>query len=241
MTAALLLCLTPLSALATTAAGVTPMVISSFQHPHYADPVVPTGSRVDDGYFDGAVLVGDSISEPFSIHGVVPELEVLPVIGISARTAATNKLFEHDDEICTLAEKLVAMQPRIVYLWLGSNGVDTKAADQVIEDYDHLLNILIAELPETLFYLVELSPVKHSAVEKYRGYTNERVDAFNEGLYEVAKRHGVYLLRINSLLKNEDGVLHSDFGAGDGIHLRSAAYSVLADYLYTHTIPLEGH
>lgn len=215
------------------------MVMSNLRHSRFPTPEVPACEAVEDAYFEGAVLVGDSTAEPFELHGVIPALETLTVIGISPRTAATDRIFTHEKQPCTLTEKLVAMQPRMIYLWLGSNGVDTKPADQVIDDYDRLLNVLLAALPDTLVYLVELTPVKLVAQEQYANYTNERVDDFNEGLLEVAKRHNVYLLPVNFLLRNEKGLLDGEYGAGDGIHLRKPAYEKLADFFYTHTIPLE--
>lgn len=233
-----MLCLLPFAALAQEE-PVGPMVMSNFRHSRFPAPEVPLGERVDDGYFNGAVLVGDSVGEGFRIHEVVPSLEVISVIGLSPRTAATNKLFLLDKQPCTLAEKLVAMQPSMVYLWLGANGVDTKPAHMVIDDYDRLLNTLLAALPDTLFYIVELTPVKLVAQEKYVNFTNERVDAFNAGLREVAQRHNVYLLPVNFLLRNEKGLLDGVYGAGDGIHLKKAGYEALAQYFYTHTVPLE--
>lgn len=215
------------------------MVMSNFRHPVFQTPDVPVCAPVEDGFFAGSVLVGDSVAEGLNIHSVIPEMEILSVIGISPRTAATDRIFSHDRKICTLAEKLVAMQPRMVYLWLGSNGLDTKPADMVIEDYDRLLNVLLSALPDTVFYLVEVTPVKLVAQEKYANLTNERVDRFNEGLRDVARRHNVYLLPVNFLLRNEKGLLDSEYGAGDGIHLRKPAYEALAAYFYTHTVPLE--
>lgn len=236
----LLVCAMAMAPTVAKAGGSGAMVMSNVRHERFPTPEVPLCTRVDDMYFRQAVLVGDSVAEGFALHEVIPELTVLSVIGISPRTAATNRLFQHEKKSCTLAEKLAALNPGIVYLWLGSNGVDTKPADMVLEDYDALLNVLLPALPDAVVYLIELTPVKLSAQEKYANFTNARVDAFNEGLREVARRHNVYLLPVNALLKNEKGLLDNEYGAGDGIHLRRPAYEVLATYLYTHTIPLEG-
>lgn len=233
----LLLCLLASPVLAEEDVG--PMVMSNVRMALYPTPDVPLGVHAEDAYFEGAVLVGDSTAEPLGIYELIPPLQVLTVIGLSPRTATSHKIFEIDGEDCRLADKLLSMQPRVVYLWLGSNGVDTKPADQVIADYDRLLNVLIAAMPDTLFYLMEVTPVKLVAQEKYPNYTNARVDAFNEGLRDVARRHNVYLLSINHLLRNEKGLLDGEYGAGDGIHLRKPAYEAIAAYLYTHTIPLE--
>lgn len=222
------------------AAPTGPMVMSNYRHSRFPSPGIPVGERVDDGYFSGAVLVGDSVAEGLGIHGFIPELTVMTVIGISPRTAATDLLFMHERQPVTLVDKLTAMQPTMIYLWLGSNGIDTKDAQRVIDDYDRLLNQLIAALPDVPVYLVELTPVKRMVTERYANYTNERVDAFNALLHNAAKRHNVYLLPVNFLFKNADGLLDGLYGAGDGIHLKKAAYEVLADYMYTHTVPMEG-
>lgn len=219
---------------------VGPMVMSNFRHATFPTPDVPACARVDDAYFDGAVLIGDSVAAGLGTHQLIPQMEVLAEVGLSARTAATDQRFTTGGQPATLVEKLAAEQPSMIYIWLGSNGIDTKDATRVIEDYDRLLNRLLAALPDTPVYLIEATPVKRIASERYAGLTNERVDAFNAMLYEVAKRHNVYLLPVNFLLKGENGLLTPEYGAGDGIHLRKAAYEVLADYLYTHTIPVEN-
>jgi len=219
--------------------GPESLVASNFRHERFPAPDVPARERVDDSYFQDAILVGDSTARGLRLSQKIPALEVLSVIGISPRTAATTKLFEHENKPVKLAEKLVALQPSMVYLWLGSNGVDTKDAPRVVQDYNHLLNVLLTALPDTPFILMELTPVKLSAQERYRNYTNKRVDLFNEGLREAASRHNVYILPINSLLKNEKNLLAGHYGAKDGIHLTNAAYEVIADFLYTHTIPVE--
>ncbi|MDL2319107.1 GDSL-type esterase/lipase family protein [Eubacteriales bacterium OttesenSCG-928-A19] len=232
------LCLSPVAALGEEPIG--PMVMSNFRHSRFPTPDVPACERVEDAYFSGAVLIGDSVAEGLGIHNLIPELEVVTVIGLSPRTAATDVIFTHERQPVTLVDKLVAMQPSMVYLWLGSNGVDTKDAARVIDDYDRLLNVLLSAMPDTLFYLLELSPVKRIAQEKYINYTNERVNEFNAMLREVAQRHNVYLMPINFLLKNEKGLLDGEYGAGDGIHLRKAGYWVISEYLYTHTVPMEN-
>ncbi len=239
----LLLCLSlfgaPIAGVCEAAATPVPSVMSMIFVTDYPPPDVPEGPRVDDSYFKGAIIVGDSTTDPFALYGVVPELMVAAVIGISPRTAYSDQLFHWEGKKVDLATLLGNYNPPVVYLWLGSNGVDTKPADQVLEDYERLMNKLIKRLPGTIFYLVSLAPVKLLAQEKYKNYTNERVDEFNEGLRELAWRHNVYYLHINPLLRNENGLLDAEYGAGDGIHLREPAYRILADYMYTHAVPID--
>ncbi len=217
------------------------LAIASLQVPGYPAPDVPPCPRADDSAFEGAVLIGDSIAEPFNLHSGMPPFLALSVTGLSARTAIRDNLFPLDGKLVQLETKLLALQPRIVYLWIGNNGIDRKDAALVLEEYNLLLNQLIRALPDTLFYLISLTPVKAKAQERFPNFTNEQVNAFNEGLYALAKEHNVYYLPINPLLRNERGTLDDVYGAGDGIHLRAAAYEVLSNFFYTHMIPLTGN
>jgi len=183
------------------------------------------------------VLVGDSMAESFDIYGVVPELTVYSEIGASARTAHDYAIFKVGRETHRLADILAETQPPLLYLWLGSNGVDTKPSDQTLADYDRLLNQLIPLLPETIIYCMSLPPVHRLALEQYPSYTNARVDNFNAGLRDLCAAHNVYFLGITDMFRHESGELDMTYGAGDGIHLKRPAYDMLADYLYTHAIP----
>ena len=108
----------------------------------------------------------------------------------------------------------------------------------MLEDYEQLLDVVIGAYPDALIYLMSVSPVKPKAADRYPGFTQERIDAFNAGLLTLAAERNVYYLHIADLLRDETGALSDEYGTGDGIHLRRAAYDLLAEYLYTHAVPL---
>lgn len=203
-------------------------------------PEPPTCARVEDAYFAGAVLVGDSMADGIAIHQVLPQAQVMSRIGLSPRTARTQPLFKHDGKAVTIVDKLPRMRPSMVYMWLGSNGLTHKEADAVLADYDRLLRALAVALPDTPICLMEVTPVAELSGAQYEGFTNARIDAFNEGLWALAEEHGVCLLRVNALLKDERGLLAEAFRAGDGIHLTKPAYELLGAYIYTHVMETEG-
>lgn len=200
-------------------------------------PDIPTGERVEDIYFEDAVLVGDSMADGFAIHQLLPEVQVMARIGLSPRTARTQPLFKHGGKAVTIVQKLPRMRPSMVYLWLGSNGLTHKTADAVLSDYDRLLRMLVTALPNTPICLIEVTPVAQLSGVQYEGFTNERIDAFNAGLQALAEEHELYLLRVNALLKDEQGLLAEPFQSGDGIHLLKSAYEKLAEHIYTHPLP----
>lgn len=211
-----------------------PIVISAYSHPLIPSPDVPASGRVSDMYFDGAVLVGDSLADGLAIHDLIPEMMILSRIGLSPRTAASSELFKQSGRSVTAVDKLAGLKPAAIYLWLGTNGLDSKPADSVIEDYDRLLNRLLKKLPETPVFLLEVTPVQILTQQRYDGFTNARIDKFNSELRSLAIRHNVYVLPINALLKDADGLLAVEYAGKDGIHLQQAGYSLVADYMYTH-------
>lgn len=219
--------------------GAEPSVQSTFAAEGYPTPDVPECEPVGEGYFEGAVLVGDSIAAYFDLLDVMPGLTVVWKKGLSPQGAKVSHSFKVDGRYLTLTEYLESMKPSKIYLWLGSNGVHAKPSEQVLEDYEAMLNDLIPRVPDTMIYLMSLSPVRRHVEKKHPGFTNKRVDNFNEGLYELARLHNVYYLDINPLLRTKDGILDKEYGAPDGLHLRPDAYEMLAEYICTHAIPQE--
>ncbi|GHU83798.1 hypothetical protein FACS1894196_4230 [Clostridia bacterium] len=220
-------------------AETPPAVRSRVEIEGYPTPDVPERAA-EAGYFADVVLVGDSLASGIPLYEVMPELEVMSKIGLSARGALTEKYFKVDgsDKRVLLRDALLARQPRAIYLWLGLNGVEGSASSLVLANYHLLLNHLLEALPDTVFYIVELTPVQKKAKDKHSMLTNGNVDRFNAGLRVLAQEHNVYILPINALLRTSDNVLSTKHGASDGYHIRKSGYTILVEYLRTHTVPL---
>ncbi|GHU83794.1 hypothetical protein FACS1894196_4210 [Clostridia bacterium] len=208
----------------------------------YPAPYVPESARVPDSYFADAVLVGDSLATGIPLYDAMPAMKnVYARTGLSPHTAATKEAFLLHNKPSRLRALMVWRKPRVAYLWLGLNGVDGLSAERVLKSYDELLEQLISGLPNTLFYLMEVTPVQAKAASGHKMLNNDNINAFNEGLYALAQAHNIYVLPINAMLRDEDGRLDSDYAAGDGYHLRRKGYQAVVEYLYTHTIPLDAY
>lgn len=229
---ALLLVLALLACAAPAAAErvAAPMPVAT-PRPTPAPGAAPTPPPLDA--FADAVLLGDSLADGLVIHDAAPDLLVLARIGLSPRTARTDTSFRHNDRPVTAVRKLAALAPDAVYLWLGTNGLDSGGftVEGILADYERLAAALAGALPDTALVLLEITPVA-AAVDAKGEFTNARVDAFNEGLHGMALRHGAYVLPINAPLRDAGGCLHADYAASDGMHLRAAAYQVISDLLY---------
>ncbi len=213
-------------------------VVSAFALEGYPQPEVPECPRVENAAFEGAVLIGASTAEPFDLLEGTPPFIVLASTGLSPRTALQDKAFTIDGKKVTLREKLAEVHPRAIYLWLGVNGLDYKSAEDVLADYDQLIKLIVSDWPNVPIYVMELSPVKAKLAARKEGFTNQRVLDYNAGVLELARKYNLYFLPIHALLCTPRGELSNDYGTGDGLHLRAAAYQVISDYLYTHVVPL---
>lgn len=240
--AVLLLCLLPIGVWAET--EQEPAVQSAVLVKGYPSPIVPLCDRVDDSYFEDVVLVGDSLCSAIPHYKAMPAMEIIYKIGLSPISVAK------DDEVffpngrdkpgITLIDALVERNPRVVYLWMGLNGIEGNAASYVLPYYHTMLNRLIEALPNTLFCILEVSPVSNEAVYKKGALTNKNVNAFNDGLYELAQAHNIYILQIHDMLVGRDDAIANEYMAADGIHLSRTGYNEVVDYLYMHALPLES-
>ena len=104
-------------------------IVSSFTAEGYPVPYVPEREAVGDDYFADAIIVGDSMVEAFDLYDVLPEITVYAKIGVSAKSLCSSTYFDYGDMQMKMFEILIHSQPKIVYLWVGSNGVDIKKAD----------------------------------------------------------------------------------------------------------------
>lgn len=204
----------------------------------YPPPVVPLCERVDDSYFNDAVLIGCSIMSGVELSGGVDQAAFVTRIGMSPRGAMHNKNFKVGNQYLTMAEYVVTLAPAKLYIMLGSNGVDIKRVPVVLLEMNELLNHLIGQLPDTLLYVISIPPVTPMVRERSPYLTDAKIAAYNEGLRELASLHNIYYLDIYAQLADENGRTDSRYAAGDGYHLQSVGYALVAEYLYTHAIPL---
>ena len=64
---------------------------------------------------------------------------------------------------------------------------------------------------------------------------NQRIDAYNQVLQELAETYGVVYLNVAEAVMDEDGYLRADWNF-DGVHLNKAGCQAWLDYLRTHPV-----
>lgn len=214
-------------------------VVSEFYAEGYDPPIVPESGKADPEYFTNAILIGDSLGEGFYLSRNIETLEVISKIGQSPQGVVNNRVYKYQGKKVKMIDILKDRHPKILYIWLGSNGVDKNRPDRVILQYETMLDLFISELPDTIIYCVSVAPViERRAQRQYPKMTNERIHTFNQLMSEAAKARKVFYLPISDVLVDENGGLNKELSAGDGIHLSKEGYKTIAEYILTHTIPL---
>lgn len=191
--------------------AVVALVVAAFAHPSSI-------GRAADLYAssDGTtVFLGDSITEGFSYHDILPEENVLAGAGRTAQFALEN------------VDALVDRKPRHVFIWLGSTDIlwpTDNPQEHSLSHYATLIDAIKAQLPNARITVLSVSPVSAEAEQKEPRYAN--IEAYNEGLKTLAAHKQVEYVDVAPLV-----VRHSDLYDADGIHFKKAFYPLLLDFL----------
>lgn len=230
--------------------GETPsQLLKPEEEPEVTGTVLTETTPVTDAYFQEKVLfIGDSLTTGLLIYDqVFVGYNVVAAKGINPGSAMTDAFYKIGDQTVTMVDAVSLLKPEIVYVMLGSNGINSYSSEWMLEQYEKLIDELIARVPGCAIVIQSIPPVTEGAQARNpEFYSLENITGFNNGLKEMALRKGTYFLDVYSALADETGhmpltIVTEDgsevgFAAADGVHMLPPGYAVWRDYLLTHTI-----
>ena len=195
---------------------------------------VPESEARDSSYLDSCVFIGDSITYGLSSYGVVPSNNVLASVAMSVSKAETEKI---DTQLgsMTAIEAITEMQPKNIYVMLGSNGAAYMTVADMYQSYQAFLNKIRLACPDSEIYIISTPPVtsaKESSVES--PVKNDDIDSLNEKLLDYADNNGTHYLDLSSALKDSSGCLPADAAENDGMHFKYSTYETFIAYILDH-------
>lgn len=211
--------------------------------PDYRLIALPENGMVDYSYFDRAVLLGDSVSQgwniyesPMKAHAFICAYKSIgPNSVVNKASADPGQGSGRGSEV--IFDTVVNSNPKRVYILLGANALvrDGEAVEQsYIAYYGQMLDMLREALgSEVKFYVQSVTPVRPGVSQP--GLYKDRIQRVNNQLAALALEKGCYFVNLYEALADENGDLHTDYAAADGVHLNSTAYPVMAEYLAKHT------
>jgi lysophospholipase L1-like esterase len=118
-------------------------------------------------------------------------------------------------------DEIVESNPKKIFLMIGTNDLSRKrSVDDILSDYEKLVNLLLVKLPETDLYLQSILPTKDKEKRK-----NSDIIDINKGIVEIAKRYSLTYVNLFDLLKTDNNELNMEFSY-DGLHINGKGYLI---------------
>lgn len=200
------------------------------------------GETEDAGqeYIDRLTFLGDSTTNGLRHYGVLSGGTDTTQVWTPASgtltlylwNAATIVYPETGEEI-TIAEAVATKRPEYLVITLGVNGVAELEEENFKLYYTDLVNSVMTNSPTTRIICNSIYPVEND-YQYIDQISNEKINAANGWIEDVAEATGTKYADSCSVLKAEDGSLREDYGNGDGIHLNEDGYNAVLEYLRTH-------
>ena len=200
------------------------------------EPVFPKEfTEVSDEYFEDACYIGDSRVQGLGLYSDLPGVNYGSV-GLQLYKVFDKRVIDTPAGKMTIPEML-SIGPGYgkIYLGFGLNEMGWGNADMFAEYYYTLIDYIKAVQPDATIYVMGVIHVTAGEQASSSIFNNEKVNARNDLLREIAYNEHVYFLDLNEVFTDENGCLPAE-DSFDGIHIRSQAMYKWADYLKSHAI-----
>ena len=209
------------------------------------DTLVPKSPAASDSYFDDAIFIGDSISVGLRVYGVLPTQNVLAEQNVNILNLINgNAVYTTTDG--QKSAVLPAIDQRIknpgkIYILIGANGIPGLSNEAHIKYYAQFIDQLQEKYPDAMIYAESVTPITADSKYIRDSFTTEKINDFNDKIYQMAQEKGIYYLNVQEVLMDDTGHLISDYDAGDGMHLKSNGHKAMYEYYLTHTVDADGY
>jgi lysophospholipase L1-like esterase len=191
--------------------------LAAFFKQHWIDLVKSYREQNKKGYPEkNLILLGDSITEGFSVERYFPDRHVLNR-GIGADVIG-NKLPESDKRgiLRRMDESVFDCNPSDVFLLIGINDLAMGHKPDVIEAGDReILEQIKKKAPNVHVHIESLLPTRGNYAKH-----NANVNDTNKRLQKLAKEFGYDYIDLHSKMTDDKGELKKDFTT-DGLHLKA--------------------
>ena len=183
---------------------------------------IPTYNR---SFFANDLFIGDSIATGLYDYSFLDKANVFAEVGLNPESVLTKEV-----DGMTCAGKVSAMQPRNIYIMLGSNGLAFLDGSYMSTKIVELIAQLEAACPTAKIYIITIPPVTAER-EAAGNETMEKINSYNTLLRNICSEGGYGCIDLCPLLQDENGYLSSRYAEVDGLHFLSDAYLTMLSYV----------
>lgn len=193
--------------------------------PPATDKEVVLPQTYNRDYFKDDLFIGDSIFTGLHMYSFLDINNVYAAVGLNPETALT-----HQEDGITCVQKAETMQPRNIYIMLGTNGLAFLDASYMAKSMLALIEALERACPTAKICILSIPPVT-KAHEAEGAETMEKVSNYNEALKSYCNQGGYTYIDICSGLKDDEGYFSSNYAEADGLHFLGVTYQAVLGYI----------
>lgn len=183
-------------------------------------------STYNRDFFSNDLFIGDSITTGLHLYNKLDMRNVAASVGYTPYKAYTDPCDLYDGTSATAVDYAKSMQPKRIYVMLGSNGLLSSGSME--DNYITLLDKLAAACPSAAIYCISVTPVA-----QYTSYdiTMDMVNEFNAFIKKTCSQKGITYLDFCSEMTGADGYAKADMVANDGLHFNGSTYNTMLAFI----------
>ena len=180
--------------------------------------------------FSNDLFIGDSITTGLSAYSILPPKNVAAAVGYTPYKAYNTEIPLGDGSTGTALDYAVSMQPKRIFIMLGSNGITSASAME--DSYKTLVEKLRDKCPDSVIYLISVTPVtSDSSSAASAGINNGMITDFNKYIKSLAKEQGLTYIDLYTLFSDDNGYFLHEYAENDGLHFKGKTYKVMLKYI----------
>ncbi len=181
-------------------------------------------------FFADDLFIGDSITTGLSLYGILPPKNVAAAVGYTPYKAYSTEIQLGDGTTGTAYDYAVKMQPKRIFIMLGSNGITSAASME--DSYRELVDKLSSGCPDSTVYCISVTPVTNdSSSAANAGINNSMITDFNKYIKALTDEKGLTYIDLYSQLSDSNGYFLHDYAENDGLHFKGATYKIMLNYI----------
>ncbi|MBE5804160.1 MAG: lysophospholipase [Clostridiales bacterium] len=178
------------------------------------------------------VFAGSSLMEQFPVEKLLRERGVdVTVYNRGIGGYVTREMLENLD-VC-----VTDLMPRRVFINIGTNDLSDAGISfgELMGRYDQIVTTIEQRVPGVEIYMMAYYPINYDAAADFMKpglliRTNEKINAANTLVEQLAAKHGQRYIDVNRALKDDQGRLRAEYTI-EGMHIREEGYRAIMDDL----------
>lgn len=214
--------------------------------PYYSDPgKIPLTTeydyvKVEDGYFDDAVFIGDSRMEGMEDYSGLDNATFFAKPGLTVFDLLEDEFIKDpkSGKKVSIGDMLKRHTYGKIYLMVGINELGTGGTDRFAESYKEVLGKLRKWQPDAVIYVHSIMGVSPAKDKSDKVFNNTNIRDKNYAISRLTDGIHIFYFNIQQLYEDKNHNLAQEL-TFDDVHLYAKHYAKWVDYLREHAVEVK--